>query len=49
MFDHKQNCSRKVEITTQDIVNFRNPMAEVLTAEKDFTDKSLTKSYPINI
>ena len=27
-------------ITTQDIVNFRNPMAEVLPVEKDFTDKS---------
>jgi len=27
-------------ITTQDIVNFRNPTAEVLPVEKDFTDKS---------
>ena len=27
-------------ITTQDIVNIRNPTAEVLPVEKDFTDKS---------
>ena len=27
-------------ITTQDIVNFRNPTAEVLPVEKDFNDKS---------
>ena len=27
-------------ITTQDIVNFRNPTAEVLPVEKDFSEKS---------
>ena len=32
-------CDRMF-ITTQDIVNFRNPTAEVLPVEKDFTDKS---------
>ena len=28
----------KIVITTQDIVNFRNPMAEVLPVKKDFTE-----------
>ena len=35
-------------ITTQDIVNFRNPTAEVLPVEKDFTDK-LKYTVKINL
>ena len=28
----------KIVLTTQDIVNFRNPTAEVLPVEKDFSE-----------